>query len=210
MKKTEFQLERMILFSDAVFAIAITLLVIEIKVPHIERQINDDSILHSLIHILPELLGFILSFFTIGIYWSVHHRIFGTVENYDIKLIWINMTFLFSIVLMPFTTAVYSHFYQPNVIIPHLIYTINICLTGVLTIILISYTNNPAYSLKSKYDSKGSVTIQNMRALMMPLVLVFGLLISAFTLPWIGRMSPLLIPVYLFCVNKLTNSNSSR
>ena len=59
--KKEFQLERMILFSDAVFAIAITLLVIEIKIPEIEDP-TDKALLNSLGHLVPKFIGFIISF----------------------------------------------------------------------------------------------------------------------------------------------------
>ena len=76
--KKEFQLERMILFSDAVFAIAITLLVIELKVPEIERaELTEGKLLMALAHMIPKFFGFIISFMFIGIYWTVHHRLFG-------------------------------------------------------------------------------------------------------------------------------------
>src|SRR5947209_9460640 len=85
--KKEFQLERMILFSDAVFAIAITLLAIEIKVPAIDRHIaTDDMLLKSLDELVPKFVGFFVSFYIIGLYWTIHHRMFGFVVNYNRKL----------------------------------------------------------------------------------------------------------------------------
>lgn len=50
----------------------------------------------------------------IGLYWFIHHRMFGYVINYDGKLIWLNLLFLFSIVLMPYTTAAYSAYSTPE------------------------------------------------------------------------------------------------
>src|SRR6476620_7839398 len=93
--KKEFQLERMILFSDAVFAIAITLLAIEIKVPEVAKNIVTDQLLtEKLDELLPKFIGFLVSFFVIAIYWVVHHRMFGFVVNYNRKLLWLNLIFL--------------------------------------------------------------------------------------------------------------------
>src|ERR1700712_3926928 len=101
--KREFQLERMILFSDAVFAIAITLLVIELKVPEIEKSVvTEEKLLDALAHLIPKFFGFVLSFMFIGIYWTVHHRLFGYVVNYTPKLVRLNLLFLFAVALMPF------------------------------------------------------------------------------------------------------------
>jgi len=66
--KKEFQIERMILFSDAVFAIAITLMAIEIKVPVIEEHgVTDHELLKALGHLVFKFIGFIISFFIIGL-----------------------------------------------------------------------------------------------------------------------------------------------
>ena len=85
--RKEFQLDRLILFSDAVFAIAITLLVIEIKIPEIDNDVSDKALLHELVHLIPKFVGFIVSFMLIGLYWSVHHRMFGFVTNFNRKLL---------------------------------------------------------------------------------------------------------------------------
>src|SRR5215831_18592806 len=105
--KKEFQLERLIFFSDAVFAIAITLLILEIKVPDKEflkdhGGISDATIFHELKLLIPKFLGFLLSFYLIGLYWSIHHRMFGFVTTYDRPLLLLNLIFLLFIVLMPF------------------------------------------------------------------------------------------------------------
>src|SRR6478672_11723927 len=107
--KKEFQLERLILFSDAIFAIAITLLVIEIKVPELDRHTaTDDQLAHSLGEMIPKFIGFFVSFIIIGLYWTIHHRMFGYVINYTRRMLWLNLLFLLGIVLMPFSTAFYS------------------------------------------------------------------------------------------------------
>src|ERR1051325_10483224 len=114
--KKEFQLERMILFSDAVFAIAITLLVIEIKIPETHEQVSDQKLLYSLRHLIPKFIGFFISFMLIGIYWTVHHRMFGFVTSFTRKLLFLNLVFLFFIALMPFSTGFYSEYAGPELV----------------------------------------------------------------------------------------------
>ena len=92
--RKQFQLERMILFSDAVFAIAITLLIIEIKIPHFDDAITQQQLANALLKKLPEFLGFILSFVVIGQFWISHHRLFGYIMDYTPKLLWLNLLML--------------------------------------------------------------------------------------------------------------------
>ncbi|MBX7170751.1 MAG: DUF1211 domain-containing protein [Pyrinomonadaceae bacterium] len=102
--------ERIVFFSDAVFAIVITLLVLEIKVPHIE-EIADEEVRKGLFELLPKFLGFIFSFFIIGIMWVEHHRIFQFIKGYDMGLLWRNLIFLLCISFIPFPTALFSEYF---------------------------------------------------------------------------------------------------
>ncbi|MBC7891245.1 MAG: DUF1211 domain-containing protein [Sphingobacteriaceae bacterium] len=140
-ERNRFQVERLILFTDAVFAIAITLLIIEIKVPHLKRPFSDDALSHALLHQVPEWVGFVISFGVIGIYWYAHHRMFGFVEQYDGKLIFRNFVFLMSIVVMPFTSALYSHYFEKNPAFQ--VYCFNVATTGLLQLWLWAHISNP-------------------------------------------------------------------
>jgi uncharacterized membrane protein len=146
--KKEFQLERMILFSDAVFAIAITLLAIEIKVPEIPKEIvTDQLLLDSLDHLIPKFIGFFISFMIVGLYWTIHHRMFGFVINYDKKLLWLNLLFLLSVALMPFSTGFYSVYILRLLKTPVIIYVANICLLGLTNFLLWRHISNPKKNL---------------------------------------------------------------
>lgn len=94
------EVARIAAFSDGVFAIAITLLTLQLQLPaHVDLG-------KALIDIIPGLFGFVVSFLVIGTYWVAHHRLFSVVTRYDGVLIWLNMAELFFIVLLPFTTTV--------------------------------------------------------------------------------------------------------
>lgn len=108
-------LERMAFFSDAVFAIAITLLVIEIHVPHIEAPYTDEAFLKGLAKLIPNFIGFFVSFFAIGLFWIGHHRAFDCARHWSPKLFAPNLLLLSTIAAMPFFTAFASEYYGHRV-----------------------------------------------------------------------------------------------
>ncbi|MDP9366339.1 MAG: TMEM175 family protein [Chloroflexota bacterium] len=97
--------DRLEAFSDGVIAIAITLLVLEVRVPT-EAAVEDAGGLGSaLLDLWPNYLGYLLSFVIIGIMWANHHEIFRHVVRTDHYLVLINLLFLFCIGFIPFPTA---------------------------------------------------------------------------------------------------------
>ncbi|TDV35919.1 TMEM175 family protein [Actinophytocola oryzae] len=98
--------ERLVFFSDAVIAIAMTLLALELPVPHGE---DNAEVWHSFVELLPnEYLNFVISFAVIGVFWLAHHEFFRKIHAVDAPLRRLNLGWLFFIVLMPFATRVNS------------------------------------------------------------------------------------------------------
>jgi TMEM175 potassium channel family protein len=85
-------------FSDGVLAIIITIMVLELKVPHAVE-------LTALKPVLPVFLSYVLSFIYVGIYWNNHHHIFQATEKVSGGILWANLHLLFWLSLFPFTTA---------------------------------------------------------------------------------------------------------
>jgi uncharacterized membrane protein len=108
----ELGLERIVFFSDAVMAIAITLLAIDLKVPEIAASVAITELPRSLSELGPRLMSFLISFFVIGIYWMSHHRYFRFIQRYDSGLIVLNLLFLLFIVLMPFVASLFGQYYD--------------------------------------------------------------------------------------------------
>jgi uncharacterized membrane protein len=102
--KKEFQLERMILFSDAVFAIVITLMAIEIKIPE-TIALNNQTLGKALFHLLPTILAYCVSFGFIGGIWYQHLKMFSLLKDYDKGLVVRNLILLFFIGLFPFSAT---------------------------------------------------------------------------------------------------------
>ena len=85
-------------FSDGVIAILITIMVLELKVPH-------GAALADLRPLVPVLLSYALSFLFLGIYWNNHHHLLQAVRHVDRRVLWANLHLLFWLSLIPFTTA---------------------------------------------------------------------------------------------------------
>ena len=85
-------------FSDGVIAIIITIMVLELKVPH-------GSSFEDLKPVLPVMLSYVLSFVYIGIYWNNHHHMLQTIKSVNGKILWANLHLLFWLSLTPFVTA---------------------------------------------------------------------------------------------------------
>src|SRR6185436_12372826 len=100
-------------FSDGVFAIAMTLLALELKVPHFESSgshLTAAELASGLLHQWPSYLAFITSFFTVLIMWVHHHLIFRLVRRCDLTLLFANGFLLMLVTVVPFPTAVVADY----------------------------------------------------------------------------------------------------
>jgi len=97
--------ERLKALADGVFAIAMTLLVLQLSVPVAKGLSKETELLRELGKLLPEFLIYVLSFMILGVFWVIHHSIFGFVRRYDTTLVWLNILFLMFVSLIPFSTA---------------------------------------------------------------------------------------------------------
>jgi uncharacterized membrane protein len=192
-------MERFIFFSDGVFAICITLLVIEIKVPDKNEYhiFNDLGLWEYLAHRALIFLGFFISFGVIGHYWTVHHRIFGYGKAYTSGLLWLNLGFLFSVVLLPFSSGILAEYgADPHMYLPYGIYVGNMCLTGFMNCWLWLYVSNPRRNLLTHKISAARIRLGLYRSLIVPSVFLISFLLSFFS-PVLSRFLPISIPIVL-------------
>lgn len=103
-------LERLIFFSDAVFAIAITLLALDIRLPAGEKLFSDAELRAGLLGIWHKYLAFGISFFVIGTLWIGHHRKFRFIKRYDSRLLMLNLLMLMVIAFVPFPSSILSEY----------------------------------------------------------------------------------------------------
>lgn len=105
-----FGLERLVFFSDAIFAIAITLLVLDIRLPEMGAVLTDGQLRDALVGLGHQYLGYILSFLVIGVFWIGHHRRYHFIRRYDGMLLFLNLLLLMIVAFLPFPSALISRY----------------------------------------------------------------------------------------------------
>src|ERR1700743_1795776 len=106
--KKEFQLERVILFSDAVFAIIITIMVLDIHLPEGIKEADAATAAHMLFKLIPKVLAYALSFLLVSKFWRSHLKMFSLLKDYDARLLAYNLLYLFSVSFFPFAATLIS------------------------------------------------------------------------------------------------------
>jgi uncharacterized membrane protein len=173
----ELELERVVLFSDAVFAIAITLVVIDIKWPDMPESLASVDVMRLLRPTWLSFIAFAISFWYIGRSWVLHLRLCRLLRRYDAGLIRRNLLFLFFIVTFPFTASgVFAHV-RAGFLFPVYLYLVNVVMVSLTHFILCRYI----------IHGKSSVAVRGMQAekryvymesLYYAITMIIGVLIS--------------------------------
>jgi len=96
--------------ADGIFAIAMTLLILEIRVPELEDRRSTQEMLSHLLHLVPGLVSYLISFSMLGIFWYRHHRMLHALRRVDLAQFAFNLVFLFGATLFPFCAAVLGRY----------------------------------------------------------------------------------------------------
>jgi uncharacterized membrane protein len=180
---------RLVAFSDGVFAVAITLLVLNLQVP----QIATGSELVSKVGALwPKLLSYALSFVIVGIYWVAHHNTFHYIKRSDRNLLWLNILLLMCIVFLPFPTALLGQYPEQRVAV--IIYAGTLVITGLVLQSLWWYATSE-YRLVDRTIDPRLVQRATRRNLTAPLIYLLAIGISLFSVP-ASFVLFFLVPVY--------------
>jgi TMEM175 potassium channel family protein len=104
------EFDRVAAFNDAVFAIALTLLVLDLHLPHLHDPRSSSDFVHALGNIVPDLISFAIAFSVIGQNWIRQHRFYGDLSAVDSRFLALNVVYLACIALVPFPTSVISQY----------------------------------------------------------------------------------------------------
>jgi uncharacterized membrane protein len=178
-------LDRLVNFSDAAVAIAITLLILPLV--DIASQIERHTLGYVLAHNVGTVTGFVVTFAVIGRFWMVHHEVFEWVADYDYVLAWVNMLWLFSIVFLPFAANLLSHVNGQSSAVFGLYVGTMVVASGSLTLMEWMLTRRPELM---RPEVRGKVDL--LRS-MVPTALLVVALILAVLVPSVGLFWLLLL-----------------
>lgn len=159
-------------FSDGVIAIIITIMVLELKVPH-------GAELSSLKPVIPVMISYVLSFVYVGIYWNNHHHMLHAARSVNGAILWANLHLLFWLSLIPFVTAWMgeNHFAQLPVILYGFVLIMNAIAYSILAFLLIKHHGeNSLIADAFGSDTKGKASI----------IIYATAIATSFIHPWIG------------------------
>ena len=109
-KRGELKLNRIEAFSDGVFAIVVTLLVLELRVPTLRDAASVGELAHQLLEQLPKFLSWLISFVIVCKFWLNHHHILALARSADYAMVWLNSLFLMGQSFIPFPTALMGEY----------------------------------------------------------------------------------------------------
>ncbi|MFV0624755.1 TMEM175 family protein [Sphingomonas sp. ac-8] len=184
------RLERLMFFSDAVFAIAITLLVIEIHVPELPLGASDAAWWQAMLHLEPQLAGFAISFLVVGAFWASHHTMFALLTHFDQRLVWANLWMLLAIAVVPFTTGLISSGATSPV--PYLVYAAALLLAALAKLRLTALAMRP--ELLADGVSHERMEAERRRGWIMPIATSATLLLALVAPGW-NMLAMLIVPL---------------
>ena len=188
----ESETNRVEAFSDGVLAIVITLLVLEIKVPHVPQ--HDDGLQWAALAVLvPKIAAWVISFVFVLVFWVAHHYLFNSLRKVDRGLLWINGLFLLFMSFVPFPTALAGEYPAST---PPLA-----LLSGTMLGAAASFSAMRLYVLRGHGliapEEKAAARTALRRSLIAPAMYACGLA-AAFFVPWLAIAVQLLVPVIFF------------
>lgn len=185
-------------FSDGVFAIVVTLLVLELRVPHLPENFTSKDAVNELIHLAPKFISFALSFLIVAIYWVNHHQFFHSLEKTDRALLWYNNLLLFTLSFVPFPTAFMGEY--PTGTVPVMLYGTSMFASALSFNIMLGHAVKSDLFLPSV--SKEVISESIKKGKLGPVVYLIAT-ISAFISVYISLAIYVIVPVLYFIPQRI-------
>jgi uncharacterized membrane protein len=170
--------DRIVNLSDGIFAIAITLLVLDIHVPNVPEHLVASELPGELLSLWPKYLGYFLSFVSISVFWMIHHSIFRPVKAYDRNLLYLNFLFLMVVAFVPFPTALLGEYGDHQ--LPVAVYAATLAVGRLLLTAIYWYSTRNDRLLAEPQDP-ARVRFFLVRGLTIPAIFLLSIAVSFFS-----------------------------
>ena len=186
-------------FSDGVFAIIVTLLVLEIKLPSIDSPVSTHELWQALYALLPKVLSWVLSFLIVCVIWVNHHRIMNQIANITHRMFWLNAALLLWCSFIPFPTALLGD--HPTNPVSSVVFG------GVMALMALSFNALRWQALRDPDVLKADVNRRQFRQatwqafVFGPVLYGMGALLS-FLSPWLSLAVFAFVPFYFILINR--------
>jgi uncharacterized membrane protein len=184
---------RLIAFSDGIFAIAITLLVFNLKIPRLPAG-SGAGLSRTIIDMVPQFLTYIMSFLLIAVFWFIHHHIFSHIHRVDNAFIWLNVAYLLGISFLPFPSALLGAY--PDERFSLLFYIGCLSFVGCMLLSIWGYASYK-HRLIEKDLSRAAINYFFWRGISSQIIFLITALLALIHLSWGKHFLFVLIPVQL-------------
>jgi uncharacterized membrane protein len=166
--------------SDGVFAVAMTLLIIDVRVPQLPGHPSFSELASAVLALWPHFDVYAVSFLIVGLYWVSHHLLFDLIRRSDRGLMWINMIFLLFVVVIPFSTALLGRYLDNRFAI--LFYGTNLILVGLALQILWTYATTHHRLVEEKLEAQ-TIRLGTVRLMAVPAIGALSMAITVASIP---------------------------
>ena len=187
-------LDRLQFFSDAVFAVAITLLALDIRLPPAAGELSEPELQRALVRLWPKYFAYVLSFLTIGLFWLGHHRKFRLIRRYDGTLLRINLLLLMAVAFVPFVTSLLSEARSGT--------SVRFYAATMMTVAILAWATSAwaAYRGRLTSPDKDGLRISPLESLAVAFIFGLSILISFWSVDW-----AMLSWILIFPANRLAS-----
>ena len=196
-KSIELGKNRIEALSDGIFAIVMTLLVLELKVTGLPENASNVMLAPALFHLWPEFLSYIVSFIGLGIYWVAHHYMYHVIKRSDRTLLWLNILFFMFVSLIPFSTNMINSFRQTQ--IAPLFFGANLTLIGWTLYLQWVYVSSKPDMLVDYITPEYKEAVK-LRFLIIPIVATIAMLVCFWSVDILLVVYAALLPFYMIPV----------
>jgi len=190
--------------SDGIFAIVMTLLILEIRVPNLPLNAPNVEVAPALLSLWPKFVSYLVTFVSLGFFWVGHHIMYHAIRRADRTLLWLNIFFFMFVSLLPFSTSVLNAFSEA--FIAPLFFGANLAIIGWILFFQWSYANSQPDMLADFVSAEYRKTVSS-RMLIVPVATTLTVFICFWSVGISLAIYLLLLPLYML-PGKLGGSKS--